>query len=105
MPPDDVLLSEEVVRKVARLSKLAPSDEQISLYRRQLSDVLSLMSALRSLDLSGVEPLAHVGEARNRLRDDEPGPTLPRDQVLSLAPDRSSPFIKVPKVLGEGGGA
>lgn len=105
MPPEDSLLPEDVVRKVARLAKLAPSDAQIALYRRQLSDVLARMGALRSLDLSGVEPLAHVGDTRNRLREDVPGPTLPSDTVMALAPDRSPPFLKVPKVLGEGGGA
>lgn len=98
-------LSADYVRKVARLARLAPTDAQVETYRTQLSAVITYMERLKSLDLAGIEPLTSVGDFTNRLDADAPGPTLPNSALMKMAPDRAEPFIKVPKVLDEGGGA
>lgn len=98
-------LSADEVRKVARLSRLALSDEQVEQFRTQLSAVLGYVERLDQADLSGVEPLVHVGEAVNRLDEDVPGPTLPFETLQKMAPETWERFIRVPKVLEEGGGA
>jgi aspartyl-tRNA(Asn)/glutamyl-tRNA(Gln) amidotransferase subunit C len=98
-------LSAEEVRKVARLSRLALSDAEVEQYRAQLASVLGYIQRLRELDLAGVEPMAHAGDEVNRLDPDEPGPTLPTETLLKMAPETMGPFLKVPKVLDEGGGA
>ena len=49
--------------------------------------------------------MARVGEGANRLDDDAPGPTLANSDLMRSVPDTMEPFIKVPKVLGEGEGA
>lgn len=99
-------LTSEQVRKIARLAKLDPTPEEIERYRSDLTAVLSYMAKLDPVELAGSEPLVHVGGTVNRLDEDVPGPTLPQEAVLGLAPERNGPFIKVPKVLGgEGGGA
>jgi aspartyl-tRNA(Asn)/glutamyl-tRNA(Gln) amidotransferase subunit C len=98
-------LSAADTRKVARLSRLSLSDEQVERYRSQLSAVLGYVERLRRADLAGVEPMAHVGDAVNRLDDDVPGPTLPNSVLMQMAPEAMEPFIKVPKVLDDGGAA
>lgn len=102
-------LSAEYVRKVARLARLEVTDAEVEKHRASLTAVLGYMERLKGLDLSGVEPMAHVGwaegERENRLREDEPGPALSASEVMRLAPEATPPYIKVPKVLGEGGGA
>jgi aspartyl-tRNA(Asn)/glutamyl-tRNA(Gln) amidotransferase subunit C len=98
-------LSSEEVRKVARLSRLALDEAQVERFRTQLSAVLGYVERLREVDLSGVEPMAHVGDSVNRLDEDRPGPTLPNEALMRMAPEKMEPFIKVPKVLDEGGGA
>lgn len=98
-------LSAEAVRKVAVLSRLSLTDAEVSQYQTQLGTVLTYIERLRELDLTGVEPLAHVGELINRLRDDTPGPTLSNEQAMALAPESLGEFYKVPRVLGDGGGA
>ncbi|HYE02896.1 MAG TPA: Asp-tRNA(Asn)/Glu-tRNA(Gln) amidotransferase subunit GatC [Phycisphaerales bacterium] len=95
-------LSAEAVRKVARLSRLALDESQVERYRGQLAAVLGYMERLGELDLANVEPLLSTVEETNRLDDDEPGPTVPTATLLALAPDTLEPFLKVPKVLGEG---
>lgn len=98
-------LSADQVRKVARLSRLAVSDDRIEEYRAKLAAVLGYMERLRELDLSGVEPMTNVAGTVNRLDADEPGPMLDAASVMRMAPDSLPPFIKVPRVLGDGGAA
>lgn len=100
-------LSAEQVRKVAKLARLALSDAQVEDYRGKLGAVLGYMERLRSLDLSKVEPLTHPLETVNRLEADEPGGTLSNEAFMKIAPAGGAmpPFLKVPKVLGEEGGA
>lgn len=116
-------LTPDEVRKVARLGKLDLTDDEAADARRRLSAVLTHMESLQRLDLAGVEPMAHVGDEPAPLRDDQPGPTLPAEQAVGLAPatyetddpgagideatgePRRLRFIRVPKVIGEGGGA
>lgn len=103
----DQPLSPDQVRKVAQLARLALSDEQVELYRHQLGGVLAYMHRLSGLDLSGIEPMASPLDLTNRLADDQPGTTLTNDQLMAIAPGNAAapPFIAVPKVIGEAGGA
>lgn len=98
-------LSDEYVRKIAKLSRLALTDAQVSEYGTRMSAVLGFMDRLRELKLDDVEPMANVGGTTNRLDDDTPRQTLSNEALMKIAPDKMPPFVKVPKVLGEGGGA
>jgi len=93
------------VRKVARLARLAVSEADAERYRVELAAVLGYIERLREVDVSGVEPMAHVAGETNRLRADEPGPTLANEVLMGMAPASEGAFVKVPKVLGDGGGA
>ncbi len=99
-------LTEEYVRRVAHLSRLALSDAEVAALRGEVSGVLGLFERLRGLDVSGVEGLPRDGVVdRSALADDVPGPVLGVDVLMRMAPDAQPPFIGVPKVLGDGGGA
>jgi aspartyl-tRNA(Asn)/glutamyl-tRNA(Gln) amidotransferase subunit C len=98
-------LSADYIRKVARLSRLAVEEGEVPALQERLSAVVTYVDRLRGLDLTGVEPLANVAGALSRLDEDVPGPTLPTGSLMALAPEVLPPFIKVPKVLDEGGGA
>jgi len=103
MPADR--LSEDYIRKVARLSRLAVRDDEVAQYQSQLSAVLNYVQRLREIDLGGVEPMTNVANTTNRLADDTPGPTLPIGTLQALAPQSFGRFLHVPKVFEEGGGA
>ncbi|MBX3377666.1 MAG: Asp-tRNA(Asn)/Glu-tRNA(Gln) amidotransferase subunit GatC [Phycisphaeraceae bacterium] len=98
-------LSPDQVRRIATLARLAITDGQAAAYGPQISAILAHMDTLRTLNLDGVEPLTHISEATNRLDPDLPGPSLPPAALIAMAPDAMPPFVKVPKVLGDGGGA
>lgn len=95
-------LTRDQVLAIARLSRLHVDDTAVEGYRVRMAALLDYVRRLSELDLRGVEPLANpVAErAENRLDADEPGPVLPLDTVMRLAPDRMEPFVRVPKVLG-----
>jgi aspartyl-tRNA(Asn)/glutamyl-tRNA(Gln) amidotransferase subunit C len=98
-------ITEKDVRHVAKLSRLKLSDEQVHYFTAQLSNVLGYIDKLAELNVEGVEPMAHPTDMTNSFRDDTPGTPLPVDMALANAPDSDPPFFKVPKVLGDGGGA
>lgn len=107
---DEVRLSLDEVRKVAGLARLELTEAELESSRTALAAVLGYAARLGALDLTGVEPLASLSEGRGSvgagvLREDEPGATLPNSVLMSMAPATDPPFVRVPKVIGEGGGA
>lgn len=98
-------MTEQDVRHVAKLARLKLRDEELQHLTLQLGKVLDYVARLQALDVEGVEPMAHPTEIVNKLRPDVPGPTLDVAAALANAPDRDEPYFKVPKVIGDGGGA
>ena len=88
------------MRKVAQLARLELSDEAVELYAGQLSSILGHIANLETLDVKGVEPMAHPLPVTNRLGADVPVEPLPVEVVLQNAPEREADYIAVPKVLG-----
>lgn len=103
--PRPATLSSEQVRKVAALARLSPTDAQVEQYRVQLGAVLEYVDRLRELDVSNVDPLANPVEESNRLRPDEPFPGLSQGSFMAIAPSTQPPFVAVPKIIGDSGGA
>ena len=89
------------VEHVAKLARLAFTEEEKEKLAHQLNDILTYMEKLNKLDTSKVEPLSHVIELSNVMREDETKPSLPLEEVLKNAPERTEKFFKVPKVIGE----
>ena len=89
------------VEKVALLSRLQLSEAELEMMTSQLDQILGYIEQLQELDTEGVEPMAHAMEMRNVFRQDEPRPSLPREQALANAPAHDDECYKVPAVLGE----
>ena len=94
-------ISRDQVVHVARLARLDLSDEEIDRFPGQLAAVLEHAADMASLDTAGVPPTAHPLPLQNVLRDDEPGPSLDREEVLSQAPAAEDGRFRVPRILGE----
>ena len=80
------MIDRDEVLHVARLSRLALSEEEVERMTRELSAVLDHIERISELDLEGVPPTTHVIDVAGALRDDEPRPSLPREIVLEQAP-------------------
>ena len=86
---------------MARLARLSLSDDELEMFTGQLAAVLDHAQDVASLDTAGVPPTAHPLPLENVLRDDEPRPSLDRDEVLASAPAVEDDRFRVPPVLGE----
>jgi len=94
-------LSKQDVAHVARLARLALSEEELEQFTSQLASVLEHAADIEALDIAAVPPTAHPVPLSNVLREDEPRPCLDRDEVLAQAPDVESGRFRIPRILGE----
>ena len=62
------------VRRVALLSRLELSDEEVAQFSTQLSDIVEYIEKLNELNTDNVQPLAHCLPVHNVLREDAPAP-------------------------------
>jgi aspartyl-tRNA(Asn)/glutamyl-tRNA(Gln) amidotransferase subunit C len=92
-------VSNEQVRHIARLARIAMSDEELERLGPELNNILSWVEQLGEVDTEGVEPLATVIEQKLRLREDAVTDGECRDEVLANAPDAQHGFFAVPKVI------
>ncbi len=94
-------LTREDVLHVARLARLALTEEEVERMRQELSRILAYIDQLQEVDTSHVPPTAHVLDVAPPLREDAPRPGLPREKVLANAAERTDEFFVVPPVLEE----
>ncbi|HWH34938.1 MAG TPA: Asp-tRNA(Asn)/Glu-tRNA(Gln) amidotransferase subunit GatC [Acidimicrobiales bacterium] len=88
------------VAHVAGLARLELTGEELERFTGQLAAVLDHAAGVEALDVAGVEPTAHPLGLTNVLRDDIPGASLERDEVLAGAPAVENDRFRVPPVLG-----
>ena len=69
-------ISREEVLHVARLARLALTDEEVDRFRGQLSAILEAVGKVSELDLDGIPPTSHPLDLVNVLAEDEPRPSL-----------------------------
>lgn len=98
MPEQKITLDQ--VRHVAKLARLDLSEAQAAKFAPQLESILEYVAKIDRIDVSGVEPMAHVLPLQNVLREDVAEPGLPVEKVLQDAPETDGPFFKVPKIIG-----
>ena len=84
------------VLHVARLARLALSDEEIDRLGAQLNAILEAVGKVSELDLADVEPTAHPLDLVNVWAEDEPQESLSVEDALANAPDREAGFFRVP---------
>jgi aspartyl-tRNA(Asn)/glutamyl-tRNA(Gln) amidotransferase subunit C len=80
------VIARDEVLHVARLARLALSEDEIEPMARELSAVLDHVARIGELALDDVAPTSHVVDVTGALRADQPRPCLPRDLALSQAP-------------------
>jgi len=99
MTDGSAALTRADVEHVARLARLALTDDEIDRLTGELAAVLEHAADVAALDLDGVPPTAHPLPMRNVLRDDVVRPSLDRDEVLAAAPAAQDGRFRVPRIL------
>jgi aspartyl-tRNA(Asn)/glutamyl-tRNA(Gln) amidotransferase subunit C len=94
MQVDDAL-----IEKLAQLSMLKFNEEEKEEIKADLQKMIGFIDKLQELDTTGVEPLMHMSDEVNVLRDDVAGDMLGRTEALKNAPHHDEAYFKVPKVI------
>jgi aspartyl-tRNA(Asn)/glutamyl-tRNA(Gln) amidotransferase subunit C len=89
-------ITRDEVLHVARLARLELTDDEVTMFQEQLSDILEAVSKVAELDLSDIPPTAHPLEIRNAWAEDIARPSLEKDEVFANAPDRDGDLFRVP---------
>lgn len=84
---------------VANLARIELTPEEKNAFSSQLGDILHYMDRLNTVDVEGVEPMAHAFPLTNVLGEDVPEPGFNAEEALSNAPARRDQQIVVPKVV------
>ena len=89
-------IERDEVLHVARLARLALTEDEVARLQRELSAILEAVGKVAELDLDGVEPTSHPVDAVNVWAEDEPRPSLPLEEALANAPRRDANFFHAP---------
>ena len=92
-------VSTEQVRHIAKLARIAMSDDEIERLAPELNNILGWIEQLAEVNTDGIEPLTAVIDQKLRLRDDVVTEGNIRDEILANAPEAQHGFFAVPKVI------
>lgn len=94
-------LTDEDVRHVARLARLALTDDEVASLRQELTDILGYAEQVGEAATEDVPPTGHALRLANVLREDTPRPSLSPEEALSTAPEAEEGRFRVPRIMEE----
>jgi aspartyl-tRNA(Asn)/glutamyl-tRNA(Gln) amidotransferase subunit C len=92
-------VNDAMIEKLAHLARLKFDEEEKKEIKADLQRMIAFVEKMNELNLDGVEPLLHMSDEVNVLREDRVGGTIRREEALKNAPLHDEQFFKVPKVI------
>jgi aspartyl-tRNA(Asn)/glutamyl-tRNA(Gln) amidotransferase subunit C len=92
-------VNDDLINNLAQLARLEFNDAEREEIKNDLQKMIAFIDKLNELDTTGVEPLLHMSENVNVLREDEVKGSISREDALKNAPVHDDQFFKVPKVI------
>lgn len=93
-------ISRDEVAHLAKLSRLALSEDELTQFASQIEEIVDAVSAVGKVDAADVEPMSHPHSVNATMRDDVVVPTLTAEQALDQAPAVEENRFVVPQILG-----
>jgi aspartyl-tRNA(Asn)/glutamyl-tRNA(Gln) amidotransferase subunit C len=87
------------VKRVARLARIAVSEEEANRMTGELNGILGFVEQLSEVNVEGVEPMTSVTPMVMRKRDDAVSDGNKADDIVANAPASDRNFFQVPKVV------
>jgi aspartyl-tRNA(Asn)/glutamyl-tRNA(Gln) amidotransferase subunit C len=94
-------ISRDEVAHLAKLARLALTDDELDSYAGQLDVILTHVGQIQAVDVAGVEPTDNRLKAVNVTRPDQVVPCLTQEEALAAAPEAVDGRFAVPQILGE----
>jgi aspartyl-tRNA(Asn)/glutamyl-tRNA(Gln) amidotransferase subunit C len=87
------------VRRIARLARIAITDQEAERLEAELSGILDWVAQLDELDTSNVEPMTRVAAMTMKQREDVVTDGFCADDILRNAPEVDDHYFVVPKIV------
>jgi aspartyl-tRNA(Asn)/glutamyl-tRNA(Gln) amidotransferase subunit C len=94
-------ISRDEVAHLARLARLAVTDDELDLFAGQLDTILNAVAQVGEVAQQDVPPTSHAVPLTNVFREDVVRPCLTQQQALAGAPAAEEGRFRVPRILGE----
>jgi aspartyl-tRNA(Asn)/glutamyl-tRNA(Gln) amidotransferase subunit C len=94
-------ITRQDVAHLARLARLAVTEEELDTFAGQLDVILGAVARVGEVAAADIPPTSHVVPLTNVMRPDEVAPCLSRDAVLAAAPAAEDGRFRVPRILDE----
>ena len=92
-------ITKELVQYVAELSRIKLSEQDAENMQNDLGAIVNYMEILNKLDTEGVEPISHIFNITNVMREDKVVESYDRAEILKNAPERTDETVVVPKTV------
>lgn len=92
-------VNDALVENLANLARLQFNEDEKEIIKKDLQRMIHFVDKLNELDTTGVEPLLHMTDNMNVLREDAVKGSISREEGLKNAPETDGIFFKVPKVI------
>ena len=92
-------LSIDDVRRIAKLARIAVTNDELAATQQQLNRIFGLIEEMRAVDTTGIAPMAHAQDVMLRLRDDIATAPDRRADFQAMAPSVEAGLYLVPKVI------
>ena len=92
-------VNDELINKLANLSRLQFNDEEKEEIRNDLEKMIQFIDKLNELDTTGIAPLLHMSDEVNVLRDDNVKGSISTTDALNNAPHHNEQYFLVPKMM------
>lgn len=89
----------KMVDGLAHLARLRFNDAEKEAIRADLQKMVAFVEKLKEVDTTGIQPLLHISDAENVLREDMVEGSISREEALRNSPVKDPEFFKVPKVI------
>ncbi|MBN8589882.1 MAG: Asp-tRNA(Asn)/Glu-tRNA(Gln) amidotransferase subunit GatC [Rhodothermia bacterium] len=94
-----MMVTKEDVQEIAALARLRLTEEEVVHYQHDLNRILDYMAQLNAVDTDGIEPMTHIQDWGNVLREDVHLRRITHEEALKNAPDADADYFRVPKVI------
>lgn len=91
-------ITRDEVAHLARLSRLALTDDELDRFAGQLDVIISAVARVQEVAAAGLPPTTHAVEMVNVFRDDVVTPCLGAEAALDQAPAAELGRFKVPRI-------
>ncbi|MBN8836441.1 MAG: Asp-tRNA(Asn)/Glu-tRNA(Gln) amidotransferase subunit GatC [Sphingobacteriia bacterium] len=92
-------VTQDMINNLSHLARLNFTENEKLELEKDLTRMISFVEQLNEVNTAGIEPMLHMGNAANMLREDVQQGSVSREEALLNAPESDNEFFIVPKVI------